>query len=668
MNKNLAVYMLFHTSNEHGKKTYEAIYKLLCRDADHPFEDGLDIPVYLRMGDDDEHKVIKTIDPKASDKTYILLLIDDNMYCSEVWSEYVKQLISIRDANKGTFIINCVEQSKFALDFNKSLARDQFIRLNSYSLLENWQEFQIRLFDNLIRFIKLKDRTKKLKIFISHSKRDENKIGLLKAIEFRDYIRSQTKLDSFFDASDILDGENAQDQIKKNEEGIQSLIVILNSNTYSEREWCQKEVLFAKESKIPTIAVSLLDGEVKRSFPYISNIPYIRYDNNWGDILVLILRTALDQYCQAEYLENLRLGLEKDKRDSYAVLPFSPEAYSFVYKELQKNILYPEPPLTKDELNVVKTIAGVEKQFLTPMQLLAETINLARKSVAVSVSEAPGSYSIGYGKAMIRDLTIELSRHLLIAGARMVYGGDLRSEGFTELFSELSLQYKNYQSEVDREEFFFTNYFAWPIWLNLTNEHKLQFVNSRVKYKTVEPPEDYMGDPSKPIAPINNENTLVWAKSLRKMRMEMESHVDARIILGGKIQGFKGYMAGLAEEFVQSFRAGHPVYLLGGFGGTAAMLADILQGKADVSALVNASRKNKPYNDFFEYCKSKGIDMGYAELEDIVKAGGLDVLDNGLSREKNMSLLTSTDVIEIVGLILEGLRNKFNKSISNDEK
>jgi len=58
MRKNLAIYVLFHTSNEHGKKAYDAIYKLLCRDADHPFEDGIDIPVYLRMGDDDEHKVI----------------------------------------------------------------------------------------------------------------------------------------------------------------------------------------------------------------------------------------------------------------------------------------------------------------------------------------------------------------------------------------------------------------------------------------------------------------------------------------------------------------------------------------------------------------------------------------------------------------------------------
>jgi hypothetical protein len=51
MKKNLAVYVLFHTQYELGKNTYSYIYKLLCLDADHLFEDSLDIPVYLQNGD-----------------------------------------------------------------------------------------------------------------------------------------------------------------------------------------------------------------------------------------------------------------------------------------------------------------------------------------------------------------------------------------------------------------------------------------------------------------------------------------------------------------------------------------------------------------------------------------------------------------------------------------
>lgn len=656
MKRNLAVYVLYHSQFSQGKAAYSDIYKLLCRDADHPFEDGLDIPVYLRTGDDDTMRIIRPIDVSSAEKIYILLLIDDNMYCSDVWQRYISQLVQAKANNNDRIVISCIALSKFAFDIGHDLSERQFIKLNTLSIKDNWQEFQIRLYDSLIRFIKSTNPLTKLKIFISHSKKDENKIGLTRALEFRDYIRSKTKLDSFFDASDILDGENFEQQLNANATSEASLLVILNSNTYSEREWCQKEVLYAKKSKVPTIAVSLLDGEVKRSFPYISNIPYIRFNENWSDVLILILRTALDQYCQAEYLENLRTDLDADKRDSFAVLPFSPEAYSYVYDELNSNIIYPEPPLTKDELDVLKTLARGDKKFLTPMQLLAETVNISGKSVAISISEAPDSDILGYGSAMIRDLTIELSRHLLIAGAKMVYGGDLRDGGFTELFSELSLQYKEYQGEEGRDIFFFKNFFAWPIWLNFGNEMKLRYTNSRVDYVFVDCPDDYTGDRMKPIAPINNENSLIYAKSLTKMRNKMEASVDARVILGGRTHGYKGFMAGIAEEYMISVQASHPIYLLGGFGGAASILVKMILGESTISELVEEAHKDNRYAEFFKFCNINKIGLGYEELDTVIRKG-ISGLNNGLSDEDNLILLHSTDVIEIVGLILKGLKN-----------
>ena len=659
MKKNLAVYVLFHSQYEQGKATYSDIYKLLCRDANHPFEDGLDIPVYLRTGDDEKMSDIKSISLDNTDKTFILLLVDDEMYCSDVWKKYLGEVVALEHDNPDKVQIVCVELSKFAFDIGHGLSDKQFIRLKSFSIRDNWEEFQIRLFDNIIRFIIRKELTK-LKIFISHSKKDENKIGQKRAIEFRDFIRSKTKLDSFFDASDILDGQDFENQIKNNAAGERSLLVILNSNTYSEREWCQKEVLLAKSNKIPAIAVSLLDGEVKRCFPYISNIPYIRFNDNWVDVLILILRTALDQYCQAQYLENLRKEMEEPDRSTFKVLPFSPEAYSYVYEELASNIIYPEPPLTKDELDVLKKIAGKEKLFLTPMQLLAQTVNLKGKSVAVSVSEVPNSDVLGYGTDMIRDLTIELSRHLLIAGANMTYGGDLRRDGFTELFSDMSLQYKNYQGNVDRETFFFRNYFAWPIHLSFTTETRLQYVNSRVKPVFVECPEEYSGDKNKPIAPINNNNNYIYALSLLKMRKQMEADTDARIILGGRTTGFSGFMAGVIEEFVQAVEVGHPVYLLGGFGGAASLLTSLIKKEKVVDDVIIEASKAPRYAEFMSFCRDKNIDIGYDKLEEFV-ADGLSCLNNGLEDEDNYILFQSTDVIEIVGLIIKGLK----KTIGN---
>ena len=660
MKKNLAVYVLYHSQYGQEELIYGDIYRLLCRDANHPFQDGLDIPVYLRTGDDDQKCDIKPISIDNTEKTFILLLVDDKMYCSDVWHKYIGDVVKLQSENTHIVQILCVELSKYAFDIGHGLSDKQFIRLNSYSIYDNWKEFQIRLFDNLIRFIK-RDELRKLKIFISHSKKDENKIGQQCAIKFRDYILQKTKFDSFFDASDILDGQDFENQIRNNVTSEQSLLVILNSNTYSEREWCQKEVLFAKSNKIPTIAVSLLDGEVKRSFPYISNIPYIRFNDNWDDVLILILRTALDQYSQAQYLELLHEDMEEPSKSTFQVLPFSPEAYSYVYDELASNIIYPEPPLTKDELDVLKKIAGKEKLFFTPMQLLAQTVNLKGKNIAISVSEAPDSDFLGYGSEMIRDLTIELSRHLLITGARMVYGGDLRKGGYTDLFSDMSLQYKDYQANVDRETFFFQNYFAWPIHLNFTTETKLQYVNSRVNPVFVECPEEYTGDKSKPIAPINNANSHIFALSLLKMRKQMEAEANARIILGGRTSGFSGFMAGIIEEFVQAVVAGHPVYLLGGFGGAASLLSSLIKNEKKVEDVMTEARKAPCYAEFVEYCRGKGVDMGYNKLKEIV-ASGVSCLNNGLSDEQNTMLMQSTDIIEIVGWIINGLKNKIGNA------
>lgn len=50
------------------------------------------------------------------------------------------------------------------------------------------------------------------------------------------------------------------------------------------------------------------------------------------------------------------------------------------------------------------------------------------------------------------------------------------------------------------------------------------------------------------------------------------------------------------------------------------------------------------------------IDMGYNKLKEIV-ANGIDCLKNGLEKEDNYILFQSTDVIEIVGLIIKGLKN-----------
>lgn len=646
----LSVYVLYHKDYKEGKDIYTDMYHLLCRNPERPLTDGIDIPVFLRTGGGGQD--IPGIRFSQSSKNVIFLLVDELMYCCPIWKEYIKSLLSSTDGNTKIYPISIF---KYSYDINPVLQKQQFITLRSFSIRENWYEFQTRIFDILIRFITGKD-IEKLKLFISHSKKEVDNLGEIKAKELRDFLRTDTKLDSFFDANDIVDGYDFEKQIKANVE--KSLFIILETNTYSEREWCRIEALAGKRNRVPGIVVSLINGSVKRVFPYIGNIPVIRFNDNWVDVINLLLRIALDQYYQEKLLTEIRRSIAPN---DYCILPFAPELLSFSLIDKTKKILYPEPPLGSEEIDFLKSFDD-GASFMTPMQAFSEvTQSLKDKNIAISISESEDIQKYGGDEALLRDITIELSRHILVAGGKLVYGGDLRKQGFTELFADLSCQYGQHE-KTDRDTKYFTNYFAWPIYLNLTKTHESDFEYSRVSIVKVEAPEECTPNAVNSfIAPTSPEDVFLWAKSLTKMRFQMEENVNARILLGGQTHGFKGRYAGILEEFIMAQAKEHPIYLLGGFGGASKAIVDIMEGTLPENFLLKEAEKDSLYTDFLDYYNEKeNVDpIDYIKIYTEIQKKGIEGLRNGLSNDENRLLFQSTNVLEIVALILKGLNNKF---------
>ena len=108
----------------------------------------------------------------------------------------------------------------------------------------------------------------------------------------------------------------------------------------------------------------------------------------------------------------------------------------------------------------------------------------------------------------------------------------------------------------------------------------------------------------------------------------MENNTHARIVVGGRLIGYSGRMPGIIEEFKIAIEAGHPVYLVGGFGGAARYAADVLSGAIEAE-------------DSFAWMNGLKITN----------------LQNGLSDDENKRLFVSTNAMEIVSLILKGLNN-----------
>ena len=628
----LAIVVAYDMQFTEGLSIYEDLYHLLCRNANEPLVDGLDIPVYFQTNQEDGniYDVRKAIN---ADKVVVLLLVDLCMFNSSAWANYINELVN--DEKNGVVKVLPVALCQYAFGINHELGKQQYIRLKNFNIRDCWKEFLIRFYDDLIRTLCKSEE--KLQIFISHTKKDEDRMGIEKANELKAYLRADTKLNSFYD------GYSFGDQIKENLK--KSLLIILETSTYSDREWCRIEAIVGKENYVPTVVVSLFNGMIPRTFPYLGNTPKIRFDANWDEVICLLLRTALDKYYEERYLENFSHANSK-------VIPMMPEFINIGKVDGVNQILYPEPPLGNEELEVVKrqfpTIT-----FNTPSQIFAASRFLEGKNVAISISESPDSSSLGIGKAMFEDLSVELARHLLVSGAHLVYGSDLRPGGFTELFKDLAYQYGIYEKDKTLKNYF-TNYLAWPIYIGMTPATQAEYKSCRVHCQKAAIPDiipvalrDLM------VPPTTVENMYYWAESLRAMRQEMESHIDARIILGGRITGFKGYMPGLYEEATYAAKANHPLFLLGGFGGASARLIQLIKGETSSEELFAECCSNHSYQDFVSYLDKEKEEMNFKALD--VFSNNMDVLKNGLSKEDNERLFVTTNVTEIIALVLKGL-------------
>lgn len=637
----LAIVVAYDMQFTEGLSIYEDLYHLLCRNANEPLVDGLDVPVYFQtnQGDGKIYDVRKAIN---ADKVVVLLLVDLCMFNSSTWANYINELVN--DEKNGVVKVLPVALCQYAFDINHELGNQQYIRLKNNDIRDCWQEFLIRLYDDLIRIVC--GSQEKLQIFISHTKKDEDRLGFEKANELKAYLRADTKLNSFYDANDILDGYSFGDQIKENLK--KSLLVILETSTYSDREWCRIEAIVGKENHVPTVVVSLFNGMIPRTFPYLGNTPKIRFDSNWNEVICLLLRTALDKYYEEKYLEKFRQVNSK-------IIPMMPEFINIGKVDGVNQILYPEPPLGNEELEVVKrqfpTIT-----FNTPSQIFSASRFLEGKNVAISISESPDSDILGIGKAMFEDLSVELARHLLISGAHLVYGGDLRPGGFTELFKDLTYQYGIYEKDKTLKNYF-TNYLAWPIYIGMLPTTQAEYKSCRVICQKATIPDTIpTGLHDLMLPPTTVDNLYYWAESLKAMRQEMESNIDARIILGGRVTGFKGYMPGLYEEAINAANAKHPIYLLGGFGGAALRLIKLIKGETTSEKLFEECCSNRSYQEFVSYLDKEKGEINFKALDIFVN--NMRVLNNGLSDEENDRLFVTTNVTEIIALVLKGLRSQ----------
>lgn len=259
---------------------------------------------------------------------------------------------------------------------------------------------------------------------------------------------------------------------------------------------------------------------------------------------------------------------------------------------------------------------------------------LADSIVAISVSDSPDIEIVGMSDAHLRDATAELARHLLALGARIAYGGDLRSKGFTEILFELVARHRRDANDGD-DRAAVLSYLAWPVHISMP-VHDLERYHSELEglaeLRLLDPAGSLMTTAQRRAFETRPAATAEWRAGLTAMRETMCRETGARIIAGGPVAGFKGDFPGIAEEARIALNEGHPLFILGGFGGCAADIAATM-GLLDPVGI-------------------PARDWGQAAL---FIDTPIEQLANGLNVEENRTLAKTPHVDEAIALILRGL-------------
>jgi hypothetical protein len=259
---------------------------------------------------------------------------------------------------------------------------------------------------------------------------------------------------------------------------------------------------------------------------------------------------------------------------------------------------------------------------------------LSKHSIAISISDSPDMAMLGLSDGHLRDAMAEIARHMLALGARLVYGGDLRQNGFSELLFELVARHRR-DADEGEDPTGVISYLAWPVHIQQTAAelealtHDLSGSTRLILLRLDGRP---MSLTERRKLKSRQPDEAEWPEGLTAMRRRTLSDTDARIALGGRIDKFKGDMPGIAEESLLSLRKGQPLFLMGGFGGCARDIAETI----GLLPQQSESRRRWPGLDQFR-------DFSYP------------FLNNGLSSNENETLARTPHVDQAVLLILRGL-------------
>jgi hypothetical protein len=300
----------------------------------------------------------------------------------------------------------------------------------------------------------------------------------------------------------------------------------------------------------------------------------------------------------------------------------------------------------------------------TPLIRVARDRSLKGVHIALSASNSSDLECRGMVAEHLQQAMLELCRQLLVRGATLSYGGHLDAGGYTEVLLDLALTHRTLSELPPIERI--RCYLAWslapksvPIKGRLA-KHQLAakwiFVPRPPGVEVLDPAR-FLDELVEPLKPSSVNDRYAIARSMTLMREQQTADIDARVAVGGQINGYSGRVPGILEEVLLSMQANKPTFVIGAFGGAAGMIADLLAGK-DRAQMTWHFHTREPHILAMRelYARNEGF-FDYPDMLTFLHERGADGLNNGLTAEQNRELWCSRSLGRIVALVIEGLAN-----------
>ena len=663
----LAVHFVWHP-NDNINTTIMDFRRYLTRDIDRPFSRELNIPTFLYSSQKRLHPPSNS-PKKLAKKDVIFLFLSANTLMIPSWKEYINSLPErknyhlvpvavehegIGHTSEGRLkSLNCIRMFEWNEDFKKEYAifylSHELYRfgLKNINLLESGIDSSIRL-------------------FLSHAKKGDT--GLKHAKAIKKFI-DNSNMQGFFDVNDISSGFKFDEEIEKHIK--RSTLIAIESDTYSTRYWCQREILTAKREKRPIILVNSLEEYEDRVFPAASNIPCVHITAeplNDKDILRILI-AALLETIRFEHARKLLTYYRNQKWiDQNAVIFARPPEIQQIVEILKKNkksnnlvICYPEPPLYKEETEWADYFNITVSTPLWSSDKKSYKNKKFRIGLSIADYQPDGYDKQNQDLDELKRFSQSLARHLLANKHTLIYGGDLRNDGFTQFILDEATVLRD---RLQLDKLFVENYLAWP--LNVKQENLKWYANYNTVVKPVSAsiPDDIKSlihDISTFLPPDCLENKYIWSRCLTTMREESIKSSDIRILVGGKFENYLGKMPGVLEEFLIAYKQDLVIFLVGGLGGLTKKLCISIKNRKIEEEFTEEwqMNHNDAYQDLQKIASQHGKHTDYKNLKKVIEK--IEIIElakrSKLTIEEYERLMTTPFIDESIYLILKSIKN-----------